>query len=173
MLTAMRSSKKRRAVAADGVAPDLQQQSVNRIGIELLRGQTHDLAQRVAHRKRFAIRALAGHGVKRVGQADDANRHGNIFHHQPVRIARAVAALVVRAHDLRNARPGKLHSAHDLMSDDGVVGHFAKFFGVERGGLSKQPFIHRDLADVMQVAGGAQRATSLGSMPMASPMAAA
>ncbi len=152
----MRSSKKWHAVAADRVAPDLQQQSLDGVGIKFLRRQANNLTQRAADRERFAIRPLAGHGVERVGQADDAHRHGDIFHHQPVRISRAIAAFVMRTHDLRNTRPGKLHAADDLMSDHGVVSHFAKFFGIQRRGLSEQTFVHRNFADVVQIASGAQ-----------------
>ena len=36
------------AVTSHRVAPDLQQQSVDRVGIEFLRRETHDLAESVA-----------------------------------------------------------------------------------------------------------------------------
>src|SRR6476469_3066592 len=48
--------QKRCAVTADGVAPDLQQESVDGVGIEFQRRESNDLAQSVAYRKRFAIR---------------------------------------------------------------------------------------------------------------------
>src|SRR5450631_527608 len=123
------------AVAADGVAPDLQEQSVDRVGIKFLRGKTYNLTKSVADRERFTIRPLTGHGVESVSQSDNADRHGNVFHHQPIWISRTVAALVVGTHDFGNARPGKLYAADDLMSDHRVVSHFAEFCGVERCGF--------------------------------------
>ena len=148
--------EKGNSVASDRVAPDLQQQSVDGVGIEFLRRESNDFAESVANRERFAIRTLAGHGVKRVRQADDADRHGNVFHHQAIGISRTVATLMVRANDLRDARPRELNTAHDLMSHDRVVRHLAKFFGIKRCNFSEQTLVYRDLANIVQVAGGAQ-----------------
>ena len=37
-----------------------------------------------------------------------------------------------------------------------MVCHFLKFFGIERTGLSKQPFVDRYFANIVEIAGGAQ-----------------
>ncbi len=63
---------------------------------------------------------------------------------------------MVPADNLRDAGPGKFNSGHDLMTDNRVVGHLTKFLRIKRGGFAEQPLIHRDFADVMQVAGRAQ-----------------
>ena len=55
------------------------------------------------------------------------------------------------ADDFGNARPGELHSADNLVADDGVIGHFAEFLGIERSSFCEQPFVNRDLAYVVQV----------------------
>ena len=79
---------------------------------------------------------------------------------------------MVPAHNLRNPRPGKLHAGHDLVPDGGVIGHLAKLFRIETARLAKQPLIDGNFSDIVKIAGGPQGATSLLSIPMASPMAA-
>src|SRR2546430_2769609 len=44
-----------------------------------------------------------------------------------------------------------------LVANDRVIGHLAKFFRVERGGLAKEVLIYRNFADVVQISGGAKR----------------
>src|SRR6185312_4836837 len=94
--------EKGNTVTSYRVAPDLQQQSVDGVGIEFLRREANDLAESVANRKRFAIWPLTGHGIESVGQSDDADRHGDVLHHQAVGISRTVATFMVRAHNLRD-----------------------------------------------------------------------
>jgi hypothetical protein len=72
-----------------------------------------------------------------------------------------------------NLRPGKLHAADNLMADHRVVGHLAEFLGIERSRLAEQSAVDGHLADVVQISGAAQRGDFAGSMPIASPMAAA
>ncbi len=55
-----------------------------------------------------------------------------------------------------------MHATYDLVSDHGVVGHFTKFFGVQRGGFSEQAFVHGNFADVVQITGGAQGSDVVG-----------
>ena len=80
-----------------------------------------------------------------------------IILHEPVRIAGTVAALVVPAHNLGNLWPGELHAADDLVADDGVIGHFTKFFGIERRGLAEEAAIDGDFSNVVQISRAAQR----------------
>src|SRR5262249_40753837 len=124
--------KKRRAVAADGVTADLQEQGVYRVGVKLLRSEANDLRQRASQRNSIPVRALARHGVKSVGQSYDAHLHGNIFEDQSIGIAGTIAALVMPANNVRDTRPGKLNTADNLMTDHGVVCHFTKFLRVQR-----------------------------------------
>ena len=59
--------QKRYAVAADGIAADLQKQSVHRVGVEFLRSEAHDFVQSSAQGKAFAVRPVAGHGIEGIG----------------------------------------------------------------------------------------------------------
>ncbi len=149
-------------VAADGVAADLDQQSLDDVRIELLRRHADQIAERAADGHRGAIGASARHGVERISEADDADRHGHIFLHEFVRVSGAIAALVMPAHGFGNFRPRKLHATDDLVTDRGVIGHLAKFFGIESTGLSEEAAIDGDLADVVQVSGAAQRGDFVG-----------
>src|ERR1700722_7999570 len=148
--------QKRHAVTADGIAADLQKQSVHRIGIKFLWRQVHDFIQRTAERKTLAVRAITGHGVEGVRQTNDAHLHGHIFEKQAVRVARTVAALVVPAHDLRDAWPGKLNPSDNLMPHNGVFRHLAELFGIQRSGFAKQTLVDSHLSDIVQVAGRSQ-----------------
>ena len=69
---------------------------------------------------------------KASASANYANGARHFVSVQAIRIAGAVGALVMPAHDLRNLRPGKLHVAYDLVADGGVVAHGAGLFVVER-----------------------------------------
>src|SRR5205085_5997314 len=100
---------------------------------------------------RFAIRPLARHGIKGISQADNTYRGGDVFHPQTVGVPGTVAALMMPTHDLGNAWPGKLHAAHNLMADHGVVRHFAKFFRSARAGLAEKTLVHSHFADVVQI----------------------
>src|SRR5437763_2589438 len=148
--------QERGAVASDGVASKLYQKSVNGMRIVLLRRQANNFADSASYRKRLAVGSFTRHRIKCVGQSDDAHRHGNILHQKPIRISRAIASLVMPANNLRNLRPGELDAADNLMADDSVIRHLAKFAGVKGTRLSKDVLVHRNLPDVMQVSGRAQ-----------------
>src|SRR3954447_26234454 len=154
--------KKGDAVTSYRVAPDLQQQSLDGVGIEFLRGEANDLAESVANRERFAIWPLARHGIESIGKSDDADRHRDVLHHQAVGISRTIATLMVRAHDLRNARPGELYTADNLMSHNRVIRHLAKLFGIKRCDFSEQTLVDRHLSNIVQVAGRAQPSNFVG-----------
>src|ERR1700693_2405111 len=138
-------------VTAYGVATDLYQQSMHRVGIELFWRHAHDLTERASDGNGFAIRTWAGHSVKSIRQTDDAHRHGDVFHHESVGIPRTVPALVMRAHDFRNARPGELYFTHNLVANDSMVGHLAKLFRLERSGFAKEVFVYCHFAYIVQI----------------------
>src|SRR5580692_11990539 len=128
---------------------------MDRVGIKFLRGQTYDFVQSAAERKPLTVGALAGHGIERVGQANDAHWHRDIFEKQTVGIAGAIAALVMPAYDVWNAGPGELYPAYNLMSHNRVICHFAKFFSIQRRWFAEETLIHGDLPNIVQVTGGA------------------
>src|SRR4051812_7140183 len=95
------------------------------------------------------------HGVKRVCETDDPSRTGDLFHVQPVRVAAAVAALMMVTNHFWHMRPGELHSIHNLVPDYGVVRHLAELVLVQLAWLAKQSLVHRNLADIVQETAGA------------------
>src|SRR6266851_3312819 len=56
-------------------------------GIKLRPGAAFDLLSRMGERKRFAVWAIADHGVDRVGNGEDACAQGNILAFQSPRVA--------------------------------------------------------------------------------------
>src|SRR5258708_3825314 len=60
------------------------------------------------------------------------------------------------AHRLVNLRPGELHAFDNLITDNSVVRHLAKFLGVQRPRLPEQAAVDRNLANIVQVARAAQ-----------------
>ena len=52
---------------------------------------------------------------------------------------------------------GKVNPCDNLMADGGVIGHGAKFFRIEGGGLAEQILVDCYFADVVQVSGRPQR----------------
>ncbi len=99
----------------------------------------------------MAVGTLTDHGVKGLGQGHDAHGLRYLVPMQAVRISRPVGALMVPAHDFWNLRPGKLHLADDLMSDDRVVPHLPGFLLVELRSFSQQPLIDGNHADVVEI----------------------
>ena len=50
-----------------------------------------------------------------------------------------------------------MHLADNLVADDGVLAHGERFVGIEGRGLGEQSLIDRDHADIVEIAGRAQR----------------
>src|SRR5579864_6942850 len=64
---------------------------------------------------------------------------------------------MVPADGLGDFWPGELNAADNLVADDSMIRHLAKFFGIERAGLAEQAAVDGDFADVVQISGAAQR----------------
>src|SRR5580692_9001383 len=144
------------SVAADGIAAYLDEQALHYVGIVFVRRQAHQVAERAADRERSAIGTRAGHGVEGIGEAHDADLHGQVVLDEFIGIAGTVAALVMPADRLWNFRPGKFDAADDLVADCRVVGHFAELFGIERSDFAEEAAIDGNFANVVQIAGAAQ-----------------
>jgi hypothetical protein len=146
-----RAFEQRNAAAADGIAPDLDQQCLDNVGIELLWRQANEIAERAPYRQRSTVGAGAGHGVEGIGDADDANRHWYFFLREFVGIAGSITALVMPAHGLRNTGPRERNASDDLVADRRVIGHLAKFIGIERARFAEEAPIDGDLSDIVQI----------------------
>src|SRR5215472_1131242 len=144
------------AAAAHCIATHLHQQRLYGVGIKFLRRQTNNFTQRAAHRDGIAVRAFAGHGIERVSQCHNAHAEGNIVECQTIGVSRPVTALVMPAHDFRDAWPWKLHAAQDLVAHHRVISHLAELVRIKHRWLAEQPLVHRHLPDIVQVARRAQ-----------------
>lgn len=74
------------------------------VGIELRRGMTLQLGQRVFDRHSGAVRAVADHRVEGVAHGDDARSQRDLVPRQTVRIAGTVVALVVPPDEIGGVR---------------------------------------------------------------------
>src|SRR5438270_11279166 len=59
-------------------------------------------------------------------------------------------------HDFGNAGPGELHAAHDLVSDDSMIGHFTELFRIQRRRFAEKTFVDCDFANIVKVTSGPQ-----------------
>src|SRR5215467_10668642 len=121
-----------KTITAYRVTANLNQESLHSLRIVFLRGHADEFVQRPPQRQWLAIRTRADHRNEAVGKSHDPHRQWQLFPMQAIRVAGAVGPFVMPPHDLGNLRPRKLHVADDLMSDDRVIRHFAKFFWVQR-----------------------------------------
>src|SRR6516165_1401045 len=71
--------------------------SANRI--EMCAGIDSNLSESGVQGQGTPIRTVGGHGIKSVGDAHDASQYGYVLPRQTVRIAGAVPAFVMTAHD--------------------------------------------------------------------------
>src|SRR5437660_4659511 len=122
----------------------------NDLGVELAAGapaQLRESARRVDSR---AVKAFAGHRVKRVADGDDASSQGDLLTRAPVRVAASVVALVTCAHEAGDW-------AHRGGSREDALPHFAVALDdrpldlIEPGGLVQDRVGYRDLAHIVQL----------------------
>src|SRR5687767_1189994 len=88
-------------VVAQQLAELLDARAKERLGqprVELRAAAPADFRQRDFERQRLAIRAVGGHRVEAVGQAQDAPHRRDVFAGESGRIALAVVALMVVEH---------------------------------------------------------------------------
>ena len=68
-------------------------------GIELRAGATADLFAGVGHGQGFAVRAVADHGVERIGDGEYARAERNLFALEATRVAGTIVELLVSEDD--------------------------------------------------------------------------
>src|SRR5262249_1398648 len=66
-------------------------------------------------------------------------------------ISGTIRALVVPAHNLRDALPGQVDLGDDLMSNHGVVAHLTKFDWLQCATLAEDVLVDTYLANIMQI----------------------
>ncbi len=123
--------------------------------VELAAGAALQLGQRVVERERAPVGPRAGHRLQRVAGGDDPRAERDLVAGEAVGVALAVPALVAGAHERRDGLQRR-RRADDALPDDGVLLDDRPLVVVQRAGLVQDGRGHRDLADVVQLAGAAQ-----------------
>ena len=148
--------KERNAAAADRFATHLNQESLHHVWIKFFRSHANEITEGVAYRHRCAVGTGAGHGVERIGNADDAHLDGKIGFREVIGISGAVAALVMPTNGLGDLWPGELHAAHDMVTQGRVIGHLAEFIWIERPCFAKEASVDGDFTNVVEISGAAE-----------------
>src|SRR5215470_18806149 len=78
-------------------------------------------------------------------------------------ISGTISALMVPAHNLRDALPREMDLGDDLVSDYGVVAHLAKFGWLESAALAENVLVYAYLANIVQITRGTQLAHVFGA----------
>ena len=101
---------------------------------------------------RFAVWALACHGIESVANRYNPGSKRDLVPSQPVRIAAPVKALVTRAHEPGHGPQGRRRQ-QDPFSDQRVAAHEAPLDRVERPRLVEDRVWDGDLAHVVELRG--------------------
>ena len=123
--------RQRAAGGADALAQPRERVVADRVvggdhrGVELRARAAVDLLARRCEAHRLAIGAVRGQRVERVGDREHARRERDLLALEAVRVAGAVPALVVVAHDQRRLVE-EVDVAQDLRADLGVAGDAAR-----------------------------------------------
>src|SRR4029078_5672970 len=102
-------------------------ESVDDCRVELRARVSLDLADRVAPGTGGPVRAVARDRVERVGDGEDARAERDLASLEPVRVAAAVPALVMRAHDLDPRAVEDLDVGEKLLAEHSARLHHAAF----------------------------------------------
>src|SRR3954447_8048594 len=142
---------RRHPIIVGGALED-RDEGVDRLWHELRPLAVHKLAQRGLGSHRIAVRAARGHRVVGVGDGDDTGQQRDLLADPPVRVARSVDSLVMRADDVRHLAV-VLHGEQDVGADLGVLTHPCPLLVGQRGLLVQDLRRQPDLADVVHQSG--------------------
>src|SRR4029077_5372016 len=91
----------RRAAHSESARRVQVYESIHDVGVECPAARRDEEPQRLGRPERRAVRALTGHRIERVGEAQDASAERDLLRDELGRIAGPVPALVLRDHDAR------------------------------------------------------------------------
>ena len=95
------------------------------------------------------IGALRGHGVKRVGDGEEAPLDGDVVAGQAGRIPVPVPMFVMMER-IRDGRLEMVHAGQHVRADAGMLPHHLPFAGVEMRGFVEDGARHDDFANIVQ-----------------------
>ena len=113
--------------------------------------------ERIARKLAGAVGARCHHGRIRVGHRQQARAGQDGVAPQPVRIARAVAALVVLLHQLQPQRIGHAHGGQLFGAVHGVAAHLRGLLARQRTGLAVQLALQRQQRHIARQCRAGQR----------------
>src|ERR1700734_498714 len=129
--------------------------------VELLAGTADDFFGSGGERGSSAVGPVGGHGVKRVGDGEDAGAEGNLFTAKAPRVAGAVEALLVCVNDLGGFAEEGYFADHRVAAL-AVLLHNGHLFGIEPAGFEEDGVGRGDLADVVEEGSASDRAEIVG-----------
>jgi len=116
--------------------------------LELRAAPALHFGEDLIYRQSLPIGAIAGHGVERIGNGDDARGERNCGAGQAIRIALTVPALVVVKHGI--ATGSEVGEAADQPSADlGVRTHLLPLFLFHGGFFEERRRANADLANIV------------------------
>ncbi len=131
-------------------------QHLHHLGIEGLPGFGRHLAHGFVERQRPPVLAVRSERVQAIHRRQNARANRNAVALQPVRISSAIPALVMRPHD-GSHRVGKAHALQNFGAHHRVDLHLLELFAGQLSGFRDDVLGHRQLSDVVQHRGRAQR----------------
>src|SRR6516225_5831146 len=137
--------------------------------VELATGAALDFFARVRHWQRPAVRAVADHGIERIGDGEDARSERNLVSSQPARVAGAVVKLLVREHDFRGIAKKRDANQH-VIAAFAMSAHDFLLVLVEGTGLSEDAVGNGHLADVVEKRGAREMAIPDGILRKPGPL---
>jgi hypothetical protein len=131
------------------------EEDFDHFGIELGAGTAADFIARMAHRKSFAVGAVADHGVEGVGDGEDARSEWNFFAAEAAGITGAVKEFLVGENDFGGIAE-KGNARQDVVADFAVSAHDLFFVVVERAGFAEDGIGNGHFADVVKECGASE-----------------
>src|SRR5580704_13834422 len=123
--------------------------------VELGAGAAADFFAGVGEWKGFAVRAVADHGVERVGDGENASAQGDLLAFEAAWIAGAIEELLVGEDDFRGIAKKRDANQH-VVADFAVLAHDLLFVVGERAGLAENAVGNSHFADVVKESGAGQ-----------------
>ena len=91
-------------------------------GVELCARTAANFFAGVGHGESAAVRAVADHGVERIGDGEDAGTEGDLITFEAARVSGAVVELLVSENDLRSL-PEERDADEHVVADLAMLAH--------------------------------------------------
>src|SRR5580692_7810666 len=118
-------------------------------GVELGAGAAANFFAGVGHGESFAVRAVANHGVERIGNGENTGAEGDLITFEAAGVAGAVVELLVSEDDFGGIAEERDADEH-VVADFAVLAHDLFFVVGERTGFAENAIGDSHFADVVE-----------------------